>query len=184
MKKIISLLLALALAISLSITAFAGGGDSHDYSPNDGTILGQKVTTTVPDNQIMWHLEIPAEVTITIGGYEGYEDVKNVKISIDNGELTDKQKIEASMQYDGKMALEEDINIKLDYVLSDKAVFNSGNYDETLETDKAYVVGTKTKSDETYNSPYAWVRADEWYAAQSGNYAGAIVYSSALVESD
>ena len=53
-----------------------------------------------------------------------------------------------------------------------------------MKTATAYVVGTKTKTDETYNAPNAWVIEDTWNTAESGDYAGTVVYSSKLVETD
>ena len=184
MKKLIPLLLALALLLSFSLTAFADEGNSHTYTDSDNTTLDQTITTTIPDNKILWYLEIPADVVIPQGGVEGVQDVGNVKIVVNKGELTDGQKIEASMTYDGTMTMTADESVKLPYVLSDKSVFNSGNTDDTLETGKAYVVGTKTKGDETYNAPYAWVLSGEWDMAPSGSYAGTIEYTSKLVEAN
>ena len=184
MKKLIPLLLALTLVLSLGSAAFADEGNSHTYTDSDKTTLDQTITTKIPDNKILWHLEIPADVVISQGGVEGVQDVKNVKIVIDSGELTDGQKIEASMTYNGTMTMTTDSSVKLDYVLSDKAVLNRGNTDDTLETGKAYIVGTKTKGDETYNAPYAWVLSGEWDMAPSGSYEGKIDYTSKLVEAN
>ena len=184
MKKLIPLLLALTLVLSLGSAAFADEGNSHTYTDSDKTTLDQTITTKIPDNKILWHLEIPAEVVISEGGVEGFQDVKNVKIVIDSGELTDGQKIEASMTYDGTMTMTTDSSVQLAYVLSDKTVFNGGNTDDTLETGKAYIVGTKTKGDETYNAPYAWVLSGEWDMAPSGSYEGKIDYTSKLVEAN
>ena len=184
MKKLIPLLLALTLLLSLGSAAIAAEGNSHTYTDSDNTTLDQTITTKIPDNKILWHLEIPAEVVISEGGVEGFQDVKNVKIVIDSGELTDGQKIEASMTYDGTMTMTTDSSVQLAYVLSDKTVFNGGNTDDTLETGKAYIVGTKTKGDETYNAPYAWVLSGEWDMAPSGSYAGTIQYTSELVEAN
>ena len=184
MKKLIPLLLALALLLSLSLTAFADEGNSHTYTPGDNNTMNQTITTKIPDNKILWHLEIPAEVVIPQGGVEGVQDVRNVKIVIDEGELTDGQKIEASMTYDGTMTMTTDSSVQLAYVLSDRTVFNGGNTDDTLETGKAYIVGTKTTGDETYNAPYAWVLSAEWDMAPSGSYEGKIEYTSKLVEAN
>lgn len=185
MKKIIPLLLALALLLSLGSVALAEGtGDSHTYTDpeNDHTSLEQKITTNIPDNKLTWYLEIPSDIIINQGGYSGRVSLGNVKITVDSGELSDKQKIEATLTYDGVLT-DTDTDIKINYLLSDKNA--QPEYEETaMETGKAYVVGTKTKGDETYNAPDAWVIEDTWDAAESGDYAGTVVYSSKLVETD
>ena len=56
--------------------------------------------------------------------------------------------------------------------------------DNALKTATAYVVGTKTKTDETYNAPNAWITEDTWNMAESGDYEGTVVYASKLVETD
>ena len=107
----------------------------------------------------------------------------NVKITVDSGELSDKQKIEAALTYDGVLTDTDNTDIKINYLLSDKNA--EPEYEDTaMETGKAYVVGTKTKGDETYNAPDAWVIEDTWDTAESGDYAGTVVYSSKLVETD
>ena len=107
----------------------------------------------------------------------------NVKITVDSGELSDKQKIEAALTYDGVLTDTDNTDIRINYLLSDKNA--EPEYEDTaMETGKAYVVGTKTKADETYNAPDAWVIEDTWDTAESGDYAGTVVYSSKLVETD
>lgn len=187
MKKRIPLLLALTLLLSLGSAALADEGNSHPYTPGDNYNMSQKVTTTIPSNKVMWHLVIPDTVTITSGGYEGKQDLGDVSIVLDGeGQLTDDQKIEAYLTYDGFLSYDEDVNVKLPYLLSDKAAQideSSGDY-QTLETGKAYVVTTKTKSNTTYNSPEAWVGSGEWDSAASGDYTGTVVYSSKLIETN
>ena len=186
MRKLIPLLLALGLLLSLGSTALAEGtGDSHTYTDpeNDHTSLEQKITTTIPENIITWYLEIPSGITINQGGHDGRVNLGNVKIIVDSGELSDKQKIEATLTYDGVLTDTENADNKINYLLSDKNA--QPEYEETaMETGKAYVVGTKTKAAETYNAPDAWVIEDTWDAAESGDYAGTVVYSSKLVETD
>ena len=106
MKKLIPLLLALTLLLSLGSAALADGeGKSQAYEPGDTATLDQKITTTIPEGKILWHLEIPADVTITKGGYDnGREDVGEVKIVVDERTpLKDDQQIEAYLQYSGDM---------------------------------------------------------------------------------
>ena len=186
MKKLIPLLLALGLLLSLGSAALADGtGNSHTYTDpeNDHTSLEQKITTTIPDNKLTWYLEIPSDITINQGGHDGRVSLGNVKITVDSGELSDKQKIEAALTYDGVLTDTDNTDIKINYLLSDKNA--EPEYEDTaMETGKAYVVGTKTKGDETYNAPDAWVIEDTWDTAESGDYAGTVVYSSKLVETD
>ena len=102
---------------------------------------------------------------------------------MDSGELSDKQKIEAALTYDGVLTDTDNTDIKINYLLSDKNA--EPEYEDTaMETGTAYVVGTKTKTAETYNAPNAWVIEDTWDTAESGDYAGTVVYSSKLVETD
>lgn len=186
MKKRISLLLALALLLSLGSAALAEGtGDSHTYTDpeNDHTSLEQTITTNIPDNKLTWYLEIPSDITINQGGYNGRVSLGNVKITVDSGELSDKQKIEATLTYDGVLTDIENVDNKINYLLSDKNDA-SEEEDNALKTATAYVVGTKTKTAETYNAPDAWVIEDTWDTAESGDYAGTVVYSSKLVETD
>ena len=179
MKKLIPLLLALTLMLSLSMTASA---DSHTYSTDDSATMDQTINVRIPDNKVLWELEIPATVTIKSGGYEGREDIQNATIVITDGKLQDGQKIEATLTYDGQMTLTSEQSVKLSYKLSDKsAVFNGSDY-ETLETGKAHVVGTMTNTDEKYNSPNAWVDSWDWDVAPLGKYEGTIVYSSELID--
>lgn len=184
MKKIIPLLLALALLLSLGSAALAEGtGDSHTYTDpeNDHTSLEQTITTTIPENKIIWHLVIPADVTIEQGGHDARVNLGDVKIIVDSGELSDKQKIEAALTYDGVLTDTDNADNKINYLLSDKNA--APEYEDTaMETGKAYVVGTKTKTAETYNAPDAWVVEDTWNMAESGDYTGTVVYSSKLVE--
>ena len=184
MKKRISLLLAMALLLSLGSAALADDtGDSHTYAPDDSATMEQTITTNIPDNKLTWYLEIPSDITINQGGYNGRVSLGNVKITVDSGELSDKQKIEAALTYDGVLTDTDNTDIKINYLLSDKNA--EPEYEETaMETGKAYVVGTKTKTDETYNAPDAWVIEDTWDTAESGDYAGTVVYSSKLVETD
>ena len=186
MRKLIPLLLALGLLLSLGSAALAEGtGDSHTYTDpeNDHTSLEQKITTTIPDNKLTWYLEIPSDITINQGGYNGRVSLGNVKITVDSGELNVNQKIEATLTYDGVLTDIENVDNKINYLLSDKNA--EPEYEDTaMETGKAYVVGTKTKTAETYNAPDAWVIEDTWDAAESGDYAGTVVYSSKLVETD
>lgn len=183
MKKLIPLLLALVLLLSLGSTAFADGtGSSHDYAPDDSSTMSQKITAKIPENKIIWHLVIPAEVTIPAGGYEGRVNLGNVAIVIESGELTDTQKIEATLTYDGVLTDSDNSDNSINYVLSDKNADTSGESIATLQTGKAYVVGTKTKAGEEYTAPDAWVTADIWDRAESGDYAGTVVYSSSIPE--
>lgn len=74
MKKLIPLLLALTLLLSLGSAALAEDtGDSHTYTDpeNDHTSLEQTITTNIPDNKLTWYLEIPSDITINQGGYNG-----------------------------------------------------------------------------------------------------------------
>ena len=186
MKKRISLLLALALLLSLGSAALAEGtGNSHTYTDpeNDHTTLEQKITTTIPDNKLTWYLEIPSDVTITQGGYGGCKSLGDVKIIVDSGELNVNQKIEATLTYDGVLTDIENVDNKINYLLSDKNDA-SEEEDNALKTATAYVVGTKTKTAETYNAPDAWVIEDTWNMAESGDYEGTVVYASKLVKTD
>ena len=184
MKKLIPLLLALALLSGFGSAALADGtGNSHEYAPDDSATMDQTITTNIPDNTLTWYLEIPSDITINQGGHDGRVSLGNVKIIVDSGELSDKQKIEAALTYDGVLTDTENTDNKINYLLSDKNA--EPEYEDTaMETGKAYVVGTKTKADETYNAPDAWVIEDTWDAAESGDYAGTVVYSSKLVETD
>ena len=186
MKKLIPLLLALTLLLSLGGAALADDdeGQSHKYTKGDNKTLDQKITTTIPEGKIKWHLEIPADVTITKGGYdEGREDVKEVKIVIDEGELNEKQQIEAYLQYTGIMYLENKAE-KYKFQLSVKTPENDGTWDgyATLETGKDHNVGIKTKDKEQYDAPDAWIKTDDWIDMPQGNYTGTITYSSKLVD--
>ncbi len=182
MKKIIPLLLALVLLLSLGSAALADGtGSSHTYDPDDSAKLSQTITTVIPDNKLTWYLEIPTDITINQGGHNGRVSLGNVKITVDSGELSDKQKIEASLTYDGVLTDEDNTDNKINYLLSDKNA--EPEYEETaMKTGTAYVVGTKTKDAETYNAPDAWVTEYTWDMAEIGNYEGTVVYSSKLVE--
>ena len=184
MKKLIPLLLALALLSGFGSAALAEGtGNSHEYAPDDSATMDQTITTNIPDNKLTWYLEIPSDITINQGGYNGRVSLGNVKITVDSGELSDKQKIEAALTYDGVLTDTDNTDIRINYLLSDKNA--EPEYEETaMETGKAYVVGTKTKTAETYNAPNAWVIEDTWNTAESGDYAGTVVYSSKLVETD
>ncbi len=178
MKKLIPLLLALALLLSFGSTALAS---SHEYTPDDSAKLSQTITTVIPDNKLTWYLEIPADITIKQGGYDARVDLTNVEIVVDSGVLSDKQKIEASLTYDGVLTDEDNTDNKINYLLSDKNA--EPEYEETaMKTGTAYVVGTKTKDAETYNAPDAWVTEYTWDMAEIGNYEGTVVYSSKLVE--
>ena len=184
MKKRISLLLALALLLSLGSAALADGtGNNHTYTDpeNDHTSLEQTITTVIPDNKLTWYLEIPTDITINQGGHNGRVSLGNVKITVDSGELSDKQKIEAALTYDGVLTDIENVDNKINYLLSDKNDA-SEEEDNALKTATAYVVGTKTKTAETYNAPDAWVTEYTWDMAEIGNYEGTVVYSSKLVE--
>ena len=186
MRKLIPLLLALGLLLSLGSAALAEGTDNrHTYTDpeNDHTSLEQKITTTIPDNKLTWYLVIPSGITINQGGHDGRVSLGNVEIIVDSGELNVNQKIEATLTYDGVLTDIENVDNKINYLLSDKNDA-SEEEDNALKTATAYVVGTKTKTAETYNAPDAWVIEDTWDAAESGDYAGTVVYSSKLVETD
>ena len=202
MKKPIPMLLALTFLLSLGSAVLAddtGSSNSHTYTDpeNDHTPLEQKITTNIPENKITWYLEIPDVITINQGGYNGRVNLRNVKIIVDSKEqLSEKQKIEATLTYDGVLTdkVNTDNNgnyLKIDYLLNNKNDTLVGeDVDEepvveaALKTGTAYVVGTKTKADETYSAPDAWVREYTWDMAESGDYEGTVVYASKLVETD
>ena len=186
MKKLIPLLLALTLLLSLGSAALADGeGQSHDYEPGDTATLDQKITTTIPEGKVLWHLEIPADVTITKGGYdEGRVDIGEVKIVVDERTpLKDDQQIEAYLQYSGEM-FREDSADKYAYQLSVKTPDYDGTWEgyAALETAKDHNVGIKTKDDEKYDAPDAWIKTEDWGNMPQGSYAGTVIYSSKLVD--
>ena len=186
MKKLIPLLLALTLLLSLGMIAFADGeGASTGYTPGDVHTMEQKITTTIPEEKTLWHLEIPAAVLITKGGYDdGREDIGEVTIVGDERTpLKDTQRIEAYLQYDGKM-FRDNSATPLVYVLSDKTPEYDGTWEgyATLAVGEQHNVAIQTKGDTQYTDHDAWIKTDDWDAAPQGTYTGTIVYSSKLVD--
>ena len=184
MKKIIPLLLALTLVLSLGGMAFADEGQSRDYTPEDKGTLDQKVQTTVPEGKVVWNLKIPANVTITAGGYDGKQDAGQVEIEIVSGKLEGAEQIEAYLNYDGVLAMNGDITVKLPYGLSWKTPDSDGQADgqATLDLNKDINVGIMTATREQYEGTDAWVKAVDWDAAASGTYVGTVTYSSKYVD--